>query len=173
MGGSRNDYFQVVRSFQSRNEKFNCEELRYEIRFKEIEQPTFDRTNRQVIELFIALEEFIKSKAQATDRVGLVFDYPDLLWTLDHPFVRVDQFDIKNVLQMFHKVQQSRRQLRIDETLTLSIFLAHLPNGGMAGFDSQYAIRHQCVKFVDNRDNMRAIRAMLIAKANCNDDRRK
>ena len=163
----------MVRSSQSRNAKFDCEELRYEIRFKEIEQPTFDQTNNQIIELFIALEEFIKSKARATDRVGLVFDHPDLQWTLDHPFVRVDQFDIKNVLQMFHKVHQSRRELRIDETLTLSIFIAHLPNGGMAGFDSQFAIRHRCVKFVDNRDNMCAIRAVLIAKAYCDDDPQK
>jgi len=147
---------------------YNCDQFRFELKFIQI-PGTFTRQNEQIVELFDQLQKFVESKAVATDRVGFIFDHPDLNWSIDHPFVPLNQFRIERLISMFESVAQSRRELRFDENLRLSIMIAKLPTGSGSNIETEYLKNNNCIKFVYNSDNMCAIRAILIGKAYADD----
>lgn len=106
----------------------------------------------------------MKNKAKSTDYVGFIFDHPDLNFSIDHPLVIFKNFKINNLSMLFQSVCQSKKSLKIDNNLKLSIILVKTPVG-RGGLEKYYLHNSNCLKIVNNSDNMCAIRAILIAKA--------
>lgn len=163
--GGSNDMFELVSSSNRRFDRFGAEEFKFDVKFRQI-SGFFDSQNERIQELFNQLYEFIESKASSTDRVRVVFWHDDLHYPISCPLIAFEQFDINDIVSLIENVCQSKRTLRIDNSLKMSIIIVKLPRGGGSNIQNAFLESNHCVRFVFNpNDSFCSIRAVLIAKA--------
>ena len=143
--------------------KFAATEFRYEIGFQPIDG-AFDKHNARIIELFNQLDDFIASKANASDKVRVIFFHDDLHYPISTPLITYSQFRIMDIINMIENVCQSKRTLSIDQNLSLNVLIVKMPQGS-GNVVNDYLHDSNCIKVIVNQDNMCAIRAVLVAKA--------
>ena len=142
--------------------KWRCQQKRYKIRFPR-ECNSFEEANRLVKKIFDGLYKYIFDNTKPKDKVRVVFSHPSLLNNVSCPFIDIENFSAKLMIDMLQRVSQSNRELKVDSDLLCMVQIVDMPVGSGSRMD-QYIIKNNSIKIANN-DNLCAVRAILIAIA--------
>ena len=162
IGGLQN-YISVEETSNVHIKKWRCNEKQYKIRFP-VDCDSFADANVLVNNIFTELYEYIKLNSKPKDKVRVVFGHPSLINNISCPFMDIDDFSAKLMIQMLQRVSQSKRELKTDQDLLCMAQIVDLPVGS-GNRMNEFMINKDCVKIVRNDDNLCALRAILIKKA--------
>ena len=162
MSGGAIDLISIESTRTNYIKKWRCNQKQFKIKFSR-ECNTFEEANRLVNNIFTELYEFIRQNSKPNDKVRVVFMHPSLISNVSCPFVAIENFSAKFMIDMMQRVSQSKRELKIDGELLCMAQIVDLPVGSGHRIE-RYKQDTYTVKIVNN-DNLCALRAILISIA--------
>jgi hypothetical protein len=105
-----------------------------------------------------------KENAENDDKLKIFISHPELSHPISLPFLDKDDLTVEMIVNQISKVLQSNRKLEFDDKITFTTSLLKIPRG--SGRLDNFIIRKQSIVQVkDEKDNLCALRAIVIAKA--------
>ena len=166
VGGNNNIAIQLENSCFS--PKWNCLKLKYKVEFNQL-IGNFLEANLMIIEIFDNLCDQIKIYAKQKDKVRVIVNHESLSYPISCPFMPREQLNGTLLINMIEAVCQSKREIKCDNELHISVYIIDLPLGSGNRIDD-FINDKGCVKIIVNKDNLCLLRAILLGKAYCDKD---
>ena len=166
--------------------KFNCEEKIVDLKVSLPVNKTFIEINQTIVELFNKIfDEFIKNN-NSQDLIRVYINHEMFRDGINLPFVKRSELTPSMILTTFENVIQSYKKdpdhlIKEHQKLTVSILVAKLPSGGTKSKQDvkekrtknyipcndfqEFCLKKRCVKIIHNDDNLCLLKAIIIAKA--------
>jgi len=71
--------------------------------------------NRQVLDLFNQIFDFIKTKSRNRDKVRVIFDHEDFYSPVSSPYMFMEDISPDFLLNLIDRVMQSHKTIRINQ----------------------------------------------------------
>jgi hypothetical protein len=155
---------EIIETKSSLNKKYNCQQLLYKMNFNTSQTFTFQQVNNQIITAFDQLLNIIKNNAKSTNAKIRIFIHPVLDNPISLPFLNKKDINSQLILNMFEKVCQSKKEVKLDANLICDAIIANLPEGAGANEITYQEFQMRGIKIITNAQHC-LLRSILVAKA--------
>lgn len=164
-GGRRNMYT-ITNSFNSRCQKFNCDQKVFNINFNNVNK-TFEEAQQEITQLFVDLHSKFASLMNEKDYIRVTFLHDEFDRPVGYPFMNKKTLMSTNLQHTFENVIQSYRTITMNNhnQLKAMVVIARLPSGYGLNSDTlqNYFYDSKNIITITNDDNLCLIRAVIVA----------
>ena len=157
--------FRIEQRSTRHNEKFNCVEKTFNLRFDNSDT-LFPQAIDQLRELFETLFQMHIDPLHNEDRIRFVFFHDEIALPIAFPFMFKPDLSVDHILSYFEIVAQSHKSIPINNNnnLRAHMTIASVPRGGNFDPLQNYCNKMTSVKVIENTDGLCALRAIITGK---------
>ncbi len=180
-GGSEDDgdesFYTISEVRQVKSKKFRTTAVDYSVSFNDLKDldliQEYERTQR----IFQRLLGDVTSGMNESDLVRFVLRSEQLDKPISLPFMSVSQLTPERVFSQIERVVQSHQDFRLDESVIVDIVHVEMPRGsGKRKRDNidleSYLVSKRSIVRIRNKDDLCLARALVVAIANVDKDKR-
>ena len=124
-GGNSSGRFSIVKTRETFDSDFLTSKTYYTIPFNTNRDLDFITITNELIAIFEKFIDFCKKECKGSDKLRMVFLHDDFDVPISIPFMPLDKLDAVLILNMFEKVCQSKRTVKIHNGLKCEVKIMH------------------------------------------------
>ena len=172
------NFFTVSNVKQVKVKKFNATGMDYTVQFMDtFAHLELSQYHDRLHEIFESLLNTVTQDIPMQDQVRFVLQSPQLETPISLPFLPRQRLTTERVLAEIERVIQSNHEFRLNDSVNVNLIHVEIPNGGTGTKRSEinlekYLINKRAIIRIQNTDEMCLARALVVAKAKLENDRR-
>uniref|UniRef100_A0A914UUB4 DNA-directed DNA polymerase n=1 Tax=Plectus sambesii TaxID=2011161 RepID=A0A914UUB4_9BILA len=169
-------FYEIREEYAERVKRFRTEGHTYRLQFQNLQQAA--DIGETAIQVFNEVLDKVAEDGEEDERIGLCIRHPALESAILVPFRKREEISGEAVLAEIERVQQSNKELDIEEEMRVTVTRVKLPGG--SGRDRQRGLwqpwhnRHMvkggCFITINNNDNLCCARAIVTGIASLHKD---
>ena len=178
-GGSEDDesFYTISEVRQVKSKKFRTTAVDYSVSFNDLKDLDLIQEYKRTQKIFQRLLGDVTSGMNESDLVRFVLRSEQLDNPISLPFMPVSRLTPERVFSQIERVVQSHKDFRLDESVIVDIVHLEMPQGsGKRKRDTidleSYLESKRSVVRIRNKDNLCLARALVVAIANVDKDKR-
>ncbi len=172
-----NSFYTVNEVRQVKSKKYRTTAVDYSVRFNDLEDLDLIREYERTQQIFEQLLNDVTQGMRESDLVRFVLRSNQLDTPISLPFMPLLRLTPERVFSQIERVVQSNQDFRLNESVIVDIVHVEMPNGsGKRKRDNidlvSYLQNKRSIVSIKNKDDLCLARALVIAIANINKDKR-
>uniref|UniRef100_A0A914VZ48 Uncharacterized protein n=1 Tax=Plectus sambesii TaxID=2011161 RepID=A0A914VZ48_9BILA len=169
-------FYEIHEEYAERVKRFQTEGHTYRLQFQNLQQAA--DIGKTAIQVFNEVLDKVAEDGEEDERIGLCIRHPALESAILVPFRKREEISGEAVLAEIERVQQSNKELDIEEEMWVTVTRVKLPGG--LGRDCQrglwqpwhnrYTVKGGCFITINNNDNLCCARAIVTGIARLHKD---
>ena len=173
-----NSFYTVSEVRQVKSKKYRTTAMDYSVRFNDLEDLDLIREYERTQQIFEQLLNDVTQGMRESDLVRFVLRSSQLETPISLPFMPLSRLTPERVFSQIERVVQSNQDFRLNESVIVDIVHVEMPNG--SGKRKQrdnidlmsYLQNKRSIVSIKNKDDLCLARALVVAIANIDKDKR-
>ena len=172
-----NSFYTVNEVRQVKSKKYRTTAVDYSVRFNDLKDLDLIREYERTQQIFEQLLNDVTQGMRESDLVRFVLRTDQLDRPISLPFMPLSRLTPERVFSQIERVVQSKQDFRLNKSVIVDIVHVEMPNGsGKRKHDNidleSYLQNKRSVVSIKNKDDLCLARALVVAIANINKDKR-
>ena len=175
--GTPEKFYTINEVRQVKAKKFRTTAVDYSVHFNDLEDLDLIREYERTQEIFEQLLTDVTEGVRESDLIRFVLRTDQLDKPISLPFMPVSRLTPERVFSQIERVVQSKQELRLNESAIVDIIHVEMPSGsGKQNRNNielfSYLQNKRSIVTIKNKDNLCLARALVVAIANIDKDKR-
>ncbi len=170
-------FYRVNEVRQVKSKKYRTTAVDYSVRFNDLKDLDLIREYERTQQIFEQLLNDVTQGMRESDLVRFVLRSDQLDSPISFPFMSLSRLTPKHIFSQIERIVQSKQDFRLNESVIVDIVHVEMPNGsGKRPRDNidlvSYLQNKRSIVTIKTKDDLCLARALVVAIANINKDKR-